>query len=263
MHQRNLSPYGELIMQTAGWSRGIPWSKIMRSTFLLGAAGALLAATALAQTVSTAEFVKKVALSDMLEIQASEFIAPHADADTKPFAEMMVKDHKGTSNELKELVQSRKVSAELPSALDAEHQKKLDDLKKLGGRDLDRQYDRMQLEAHREAVTLFTRYSETGDNPELKAWAGKTLPRLKEHLAMAQKLDQGGPAATVGSAPSGPRSGANSFTEGQAKSRIESQGYSNLSPLAKDEEGVWRGKAMKDGKSVDVSLDYQGNVFAK
>jgi len=54
-----------------------------------------------------------------------------------------------------------------------------------------------------------------------------------------------------------------SFTEGQAKSRIESQGYSNLSPLAKDEEGVWRGKAMKDGKSVDVSLDYQGNVFAK
>src|SRR5947209_3363762 len=118
----------ELIVQTAGRARGVPWSKIMRSTFLLGAAGALLAATALAQTLTTAEFVKKVALSDMLEIQASELIAPHADADTKPFAEMMVKDHKGTSSELKELVQSRKISAELPSALDAEHQKKLDDL---------------------------------------------------------------------------------------------------------------------------------------
>jgi len=237
----------------------------MRSTFLLGVAGALLAATALAQTVSTAEFVKKVALSDMLEIQASELIAPHADADTKPFAEMMVKDHKGTSNELKELVQSRKVSAELPSALDAEHQKKLDDLKKLSGRDLDRQYDRMHLEAHREAVTLFTRYSESGDNADLKAWAAKTLPRLKEHLAMAEKLDQGAAAATVGTAPAGggPRSGANSFTEGQAKSRIEAQGYSNVSPLAKDESGVWRGKAMKEGKSVDVSLDFQGNVFAR
>jgi putative membrane protein len=236
----------------------------MRSTFLLGAAGALLAATALAQTLSTAEFVKKVALSDMLEIQASEFIAPHADADSKPFAEMMVRDHKATSNELKEMVQSRKISAELPSALDAEHQKKLDDLKRLSGRDLDRQYDRMQLEAHRDAVALFTRYSETGDNADLKAWAAKTLPRLKEHLAMAQKLDQGGPAATVGSAPaSGPRSGANSFTEGQAKSRIESHGYSNVSPLAKDDGGVWRGKAMKDGKSVNVSLDYEGNVFAQ
>jgi opacity protein-like surface antigen len=60
-----------------------------------------------------------------------------------------------------------------------------------------------------------------------------------------------------------PVSGANSFTEGQAKSRIESNGYSQVSGLRKDDNGVWRGKAMKDGKSVDVSLDFQGNVFAR
>jgi hypothetical protein len=60
-----------------------------------------------------------------------------------------------------------------------------------------------------------------------------------------------------------PVSGANSFTEGQAKSRIESNGYSQVSGLHKDDNGVWRGKAMKDGKSVDVSLDFQGNVFAR
>ena len=184
----------------------------LRSICLFGAAGTLFAATALAQTLSTGEFVSKVAQSDMLEIQASEFVAPNADADTKPFAEMMIKDHRATSNELKELVQSHKVPAELPAAMDAEHQKKLDDLKKLSGRDLDRQYDQMQLEAHQQAVDLFTRYSASGDNSELKAWATKTLPRLKEHLAMAQKLDQGRPSPTVGSAPerssAGPRAGA-------------------------------------------------------
>ena len=60
-----------------------------------------------------------------------------------------------------------------------------------------------------------------------------------------------------------PVSGANSFTEGQAKSRIEENGYSNVSELKKDDNGVWRGKANKDGKSVDVSLDFQGNVFAR
>ena len=60
-----------------------------------------------------------------------------------------------------------------------------------------------------------------------------------------------------------PVSGANSFTEGQAKSRIESSGYSNVSELKKDDNGVWRGKAMKDGKSVDVSLDFQGNINAR
>jgi hypothetical protein len=57
--------------------------------------------------------------------------------------------------------------------------------------------------------------------------------------------------------------GANSFTEGQAKSRIESTGYTNVSGLRKDDQGVWRGMAMKDGRSVNVSLDFQGNVVAQ
>src|SRR4051812_19287461 len=49
--------------------------------------------------------------------------------------------------------------------------------------------------------------------------------------------------------PGAPVAGSNSFTEGQAKSRIESNGFSNVSELRKDDQGVWRGKAMKDGKS--------------
>jgi opacity protein-like surface antigen len=60
-----------------------------------------------------------------------------------------------------------------------------------------------------------------------------------------------------------PVSGANSFTESQAKSKIESNGFSNVSELKKDDNGVWRGKAMKDGKSVNISLDFQGNVIAR
>ena len=63
--------------------------------------------------------------------------------------------------------------------------------------------------------------------------------------------------------PGAPVAGANSFTEGQAKSRIESNGFSNVSDLKKDDSGVWRGKAQKDGKSVNVSLDFQGNVVAR
>ena len=57
--------------------------------------------------------------------------------------------------------------------------------------------------------------------------------------------------------------GANSFTEAQAKSRIEAAGYSNLSGLIKDKDGVWRGKASKAGSTVNVGLDYQGNVVAR
>jgi opacity protein-like surface antigen len=63
--------------------------------------------------------------------------------------------------------------------------------------------------------------------------------------------------------PGAPVAGANSFTEGQAKSRIESTGYTNVSGLRKDDQGVWRGMAMKDGRSVNVSLDFQGNVVGQ
>jgi putative membrane protein len=161
----------------------------VKKTILLAAACVLLANPALAQSAPpTSEFVQKVAIGDMFEIEASRLIAPTADADTKPFAEKMVKDHTQTSTELKQLISSGKVKAELPTKLDAQHQKKLDDLKKLSGKELDTAYDRMQLEAHREAVDLFTRYSQAGDNPDLKQWAAKTLPHLKEHLAMAEKL---------------------------------------------------------------------------
>jgi hypothetical protein len=58
-----------------------------------------------------------------------------------------------------------------------------------------------------------------------------------------------------------PVAGRNSFTDGEAKSRIEKMGFSNVTNLKKDDNGVWRGRAIKDGKTVDVSVDYQGNVI--
>jgi hypothetical protein len=59
-----------------------------------------------------------------------------------------------------------------------------------------------------------------------------------------------------------PVAGRNSFTEGQAKSKIEEAGYAGISDLKKDDNGVWRGKASKGGSPTNVSLDFQGNVNA-
>ena len=63
--------------------------------------------------------------------------------------------------------------------------------------------------------------------------------------------------------PSALEKGANSFTEGQAKSRIEGAGFTNVSDLKKDDQGIWRGKATRGGKSVSVGFDYKGNIAAK
>jgi hypothetical protein len=57
-----------------------------------------------------------------------------------------------------------------------------------------------------------------------------------------------------------PFDGANSFTEGQARDRIIAHGLSNASVLVKDDKGVWRGTAISEGKSVNVAVDYKGNV---
>jgi hypothetical protein len=58
--------------------------------------------------------------------------------------------------------------------------------------------------------------------------------------------------------------GADSLNEDQAKSRIEAKGYSNVFGLQKDNHGIWRGKAtMKDGRSVAVILDLEGNIYSE
>jgi putative membrane protein len=144
--------------------------------------------SALGITPSTADFVKQVAISDMFEIESNKLGEQKGNAAEKSFASQMVKDHTKTSNELKDLVSSGKVKAELPAALDNAHQSKLDKLKSKTGKDFSSDFDSMQEEAHEDAVSLFERYSKGGDNAELKNWAGKTLPALKHHLEMAKAL---------------------------------------------------------------------------
>ncbi len=57
--------------------------------------------------------------------------------------------------------------------------------------------------------------------------------------------------------------GRNSFTQAQAATRIAAAGYTQVTGLKKDNRGIWRGQAQKDGSPASVSLDYQGNVTAQ
>ena len=74
------------------------------------------------------------------------------------------------------------------------------------------------------------------------------------------------PAVTTSNADSktaaAPVKGANSFTMDEARRRIEASGFSQVTGLKKDDDGIWRGQAMRGGTSVPVFCDYQGNVGA-
>jgi putative membrane protein len=173
-----------------------------RSMIALGCI--LIAGPALAQSVSEktgvnsalgisptmADFIKEAANSDMLEIAVAKLALDNGNAEEKKFAEQMMADHGKTSSDLRALVSSGAVKADIPTALDSSSQKKLDKLRDTRRQAFASEFDPMQVSAHKEAVALFERYSKSGDNPILKDWASKTLPTLQHHLDMAEALNK-------------------------------------------------------------------------
>jgi putative membrane protein len=139
---------------------------------------------------TTQDFVKEAATSDMLEIAAAKIAQDKGNAEEKKFAAQMITDHTKTSTDIKALVSSGDVKADIPSALDDSAQKKLDRLRDTKPADFAGEYDPMQVSAHKDAVSLFERYAKSGENPKLKDWAGKTLPALQHHLDMAEAMDK-------------------------------------------------------------------------
>jgi putative membrane protein len=80
--------------------------------------------------------------------------------------------------------------------------------------------------------------------------------------AVAQQQGSHNPAIKDGRphVVSGPAHGANSFTQNQARGRLTKAGYSRVSKLSKDRNGVWRGMAYRGRSHVRVGVDYKGNV---
>ncbi|WP_349962485.1 DUF4142 domain-containing protein [Rhizobium sp. ZPR3] len=162
----------------------------------------LLATTAFAQSAAektgvnslvgaaptTQDFVNEAASSDMFEIEASKLALQRGDAQAKTFAQQMVNDHQKTTMQLKDLVTGGKANATLPTEMTSSQKKMLTRLQKLQGKEFDQRYDSDQRSAHANAVDLFKRYGEKGDNAALKAWAANTTPTLQHHLEMAKQL---------------------------------------------------------------------------
>jgi len=174
-----------------------------RTLATLAFASVLLSSAAYAQSVGektgvnstlgiapkTEDFIKEAAMSDMLEIEAANIAQTKGDAQEKTFAGAMISDHTKTSTELKGMV-SGEMKAALPTALDDSSEKKLGKLRDSKPEDFAAEYDPMQVSAHKDAVSLFERYAKGGEDSKLKDWAGKTLPTLQHHLAMAEDMNK-------------------------------------------------------------------------
>jgi len=96
-----------------------------------------------------------------------------------------------------------------------------------------------------------TMQSDRGQNDRGAASGDNRAAASGDNNQAVATTDQNAPA---------PAKGANSFTMNEAKSRLEKNGFSNVSDLQKDDNGVWRGKGEKNGSIGTVWLDYKGNV---
>jgi putative membrane protein len=136
------------------------------------------------------KFVMMAAIGGMEEVQLGQMAADKGtSAEVKQFGQHMVEDHSKANDELKTLAASKNIT--LPTALDAKHQADVDKLSKLSGADFDRTYVKMMVQDHNKDVGEFDREATRGKDPDVKAWAAKTLPTLRSHQSMIKNISDG------------------------------------------------------------------------
>jgi putative membrane protein len=134
-------------------------------------------------------FMMETAKGGMAEVMAGKLAAQKGNsAQVKQFGQKMVDDHSKANEELKSLAKSKGVA--LPSDI-GKHKAMIDKLSKLSGAAFDKFYVMEMLNDHKTDVAAFRKEAKTGQDPEVKSWAGQTLPTLEEHLRMITDIHKG------------------------------------------------------------------------
>ncbi|HWW42688.1 DUF4142 domain-containing protein [Pedobacter sp.] len=139
---------------------------------------------------SDAEFSTKAAAGGMAEVELGKLaLSKSSNAKVKEFATMMVNDHGKANEELKAISKMKNIT--LPGTLDADHQKKMDDLNKKSGADFDKDYVQTMIDGHKSTLKLMQDEAKDGKDADLKAFASKTAPIVQSHLDMINKIHDG------------------------------------------------------------------------
>ena len=169
----------------------------MRQNMLAGlAAAALIAGTALAQSSSQSanrmttadKFMTSAAEGGMAEVAMGKIAVQNAsDPKVKDFGQRMIDDHTKANDELQQVATRKNVT--LPTAPDSKQKTTIARLNNLHGPEFDRVYMADMVKDHKDDVAEFQRASNNETDPDVKAFASKTLPTLQDHLKQAQDVE--------------------------------------------------------------------------
>lgn len=131
------------------------------------------------------DFLKKALIGGMYEVMAGDLAAVNGMNDkVKELGKTMVNDHTKVNDELKKWATAANV--DIPTELDAEMQKKYNDLKAKTGADFDKAYAKMMVDDHKKDIELFKKQASAGGDQSLKTFASSTVPKLEDHLKKAE-----------------------------------------------------------------------------
>ncbi|WP_216595235.1 DUF4142 domain-containing protein [Cylindrospermum stagnale] len=138
-------------------------------------------------SASDRQFLTKAGQDSTAEVELGELASQRAaKVQVKQFGQRMVEDHTQMNKELQELAAQKGLT--IPQDIGEDNSKVKAELSKLSGAAFDKAYMNHMIADHTKDVSLFQRQSQQGNDPDLKAWAAKTLPTLQEHLQLARSI---------------------------------------------------------------------------
>lgn len=136
------------------------------------------------------DFVLEAASGGLMEVELGKMAATNAaSAKVKEFGRMMVTDHTKANTELKAVAGKKSIT--VPAAPAEKQQQHIDDMNTKKGADFDKAYVDLMVDDHKEDVSKFEDEAKNGKDPDVKAFASKTLPVLNKHLTHIKMLQDG------------------------------------------------------------------------
>lgn len=134
---------------------------------------------------SDADFAVEAADGGILEVQLGKMAETKAShQDVKDYGKLMVDDHTKINNELTILAKRKDIL--LPPTPSNKNINLIKKLNKKMGRDFDKNYINHMVSDHKKDINLFEEASKNTIDKDIKAFAVKTLPILRSHLAAAK-----------------------------------------------------------------------------
>src|SRR3989338_2077472 len=133
------------------------------------------------------DFVDEACAKGIAEIETGKMaLEKSTSPEIKRFAEQMIKDHTQANQELADL--AKRKNLEVATEAELMNKAKAMILELRSGESFDEAYTNNQVEAHEATIELFSEQSEDAEDPDIKAFATSTLPKLEQHLEMAKRL---------------------------------------------------------------------------